>query len=187
MEQRKSRYDLDDVAPDNPGAYAGWCSQRSRFKSGAASANIDAKTPDPDGGVIERDAPGEPTGIVRERHGLILQLVPPATEAELRRSLAVNLNSLLAKGITSITDAQKTPRTIAAGSLYTLSAPYPCRAKLQFEWDDPAAVKALIQEVGDGDDWLAIGPIKIFVDGGFTGPAAYTLKPTETNQSTEAI
>ena len=34
-----------------------------------------------------------------------------------------------------------------------------------------------MREVGDGDDWLAIGPIKIFVDGGFTGPAAYTLKP----------
>ena len=30
--------------------------------------------------MIERDATGEPSGIVRERHGLILQLVPPATE-----------------------------------------------------------------------------------------------------------
>ena len=180
VEQRKpSRYDLDDVAPDNPvvltraGAHSAVASSLA-----LQAANIDAKTPDPDGGVIERDATGEPTGIVRERHGLILQLVPPATEAELRRSLAVNLNSLLAKGITSITDAQKTPEDYRRWqSVYAERAvPLP-RAKLQFEWDDPAAVKALIQEVGDGDDWLAIGPIKIFVDGGFTGPAAYTLKP----------
>ena len=180
VEQRKpSRYDLDDVAPDNPvvltraGAHSAVASSLA-----LQAANIDAKTPDPNGGVIERDATGEPTGIVRERHGLILQLVPPATEAELRRSLAANLNSLLAKGITSITDAQKTPEDYRRWqSVYAERAvPLP-RAKLQFEWDDPAAVKALIQEVGDGDDWLAIGPIKIFVDGGFTGPAAYTLKP----------
>jgi predicted amidohydrolase YtcJ len=104
--------------------------------------------------------------------------VPPAPEAELRRRLAVNLNSLLAKGITSITDAQKTPQDYRRWqSVYAERAlPLP-RAKLQFEWDDPAAIKTLMREVGDGDDWLAIGPIKIFVDGGFTGPAAYTLKP----------
>lgn len=31
--------------------------------------------------------------------------------------------------------------------------------------------------VGDGTDTLKIGPIKVFADGGFTGPAAYTLEP----------
>lgn len=179
-EQRKpTRYDLDDAAPDNPvvltraGAHSAVASSLA-----LRAANIDADTPDPEGGVIERGATGEPNGIVRERHGLILQLVPPATEAELRRSLAVNLNSLLAKGITSITDAQKTPQDYRRWqSVYAERAlPLP-RAKLQFEWDDPAAIKTLMREVGDGDDWLAIGPIKIFVDGGFTGPAAYTLKP----------
>ena len=179
-EQRKpTRYDLDDAAPDNPvvltraGAHSAVASSLA-----LRAANIDADTPDPEGGVIERGATGEPNGIVRERHGLILQLAPPATEAELRRSLAVNLNSLLAKGITSITDAQKTPQDYRRWqSVYAERAlPLP-RAKLQFEWDDPAAIKTLMREVGDGDDWLAIGPIKIFVDGGFTGPAAYTLKP----------
>jgi hypothetical protein len=31
--------------------------------------------------------------------------------------------------------------------------------------------------VGDGNDFLKIGPIKIFADGGFTGPAAFTTEP----------
>ncbi len=31
--------------------------------------------------------------------------------------------------------------------------------------------------VGKGTDFLKIGPIKVFADGGFTGPAAYTLEP----------
>ena len=180
MEQRKpTRYDLDDAAPDNPvvltraGAHSAVASSLA-----LEAANIDADTPDPEGGVIEREPTGELNGIVRERHDLILQLVPPASEAELKRSLAANLNGLLAKGITSITDAQKTPEDYRRWqAVYAERAlPLP-RAKLQFEWDDPAAIKTLMQEVGDGDDWLAIGPIKIFVDGGFTGPAAYTLKP----------
>ena len=44
-----------------------------------------------------------------------------------------------------------------------------------------------LMQVGDGDDWLAIGPIKIFVDGGFTGPAAYTLKPYRDKPEYRAI
>ena len=71
---------------------------------------------------------------------------------------------------------RKTPEDYRRWQSVYAERAVPLPRRLQFEWDDPAAVKALIQEVGDGDDWLAIGPIKIFVDGGFTGPA-YTLKP----------
>ncbi|MDH5346213.1 MAG: amidohydrolase family protein, partial [Gammaproteobacteria bacterium] len=33
------------------------------------------------------------------------------------------------------------------------------------------------RKTGDGDEHLRIGPIKMLVDGGFTGPAAYTNEP----------
>ena len=180
IEQRKpNRHDLDDAAPNNPvvltraGAHSAVASSLA-----LAAAQITAQTPDPEGGVIERDSSGEPSGIIRERHNLVLDLVPAATEAELAGSLAVNLNALLAKGITSITDAQKTPAEYRRWqSVYEQrQLPLP-RAKLQFEWHDPVAIKRLKEDVGEGDDWLAIGPIKIFVDGGFTGPAAYTREP----------
>ena len=180
IEQRKpTRYDLDDAAPNNPvvltraGAHSAVASSLA-----LAAAQITAQTPDPEGGVIERDSTGEPSGIIRERHNLVLDLVPAATEAELASSLAVNLNALLAKGITSITDAQKTPAEYRRWqSVYEQrQLPLP-RAKLQFEWHDPVAIQTLKEDVGEGDDWLAIGPIKIFVDGGFTGPAAYTREP----------
>lgn len=180
IEKRKpTRYDLDDAAPNNPvvltraGAHSAVASSLA-----LAAAQITAQTSDPEGGVIERDSTGEPSGIIRERHNLVLDLVPAATEAELASSLAVNLNALLAKGITSITDAQKTPAEYRRWqSVYEQrQLPLP-RAKLQFEWHDPVAVQTLKEDVGEGDDWLAIGPIKIFVDGGFTGPAAYTREP----------
>ena len=96
-EQRKpNRYDLDDAAPNNPvvltraGAHSAVASSLA-----LAAANITANTPDPEGGVIERGTTGEPSGIIRERHSLVLDLVPPATEEELASSLTVNLNALL--------------------------------------------------------------------------------------------
>ena len=179
-EQRKpNRYDLDDAAPNNPvvltraGAHSAVASSLA-----LAAANITANTPDPEGGVIERGTTGEPSGIIRERHSLVLDLVPPATEEELASSLIVNLNALLSMGITSITDAQKTPDEYRRWQRVYVERALPLpRAKLQFQWWNPEAIALLRKEVGDGDDWLKIGPIKIFVDGGFTGPAAYTREP----------
>jgi hypothetical protein len=48
---------------------------------------------------------------------------------------------------------------------------------LQFQWRNPQAIEELKTRVGDGNDFLKIGPIKIFADGGFTGPAAFTTEP----------
>ena len=143
-----------------------------------AAAGINASTPDPKGGVIEHTDSGEPNGIIRERHNLVLDLVPASSEEELIASLEVNLHQLLAKGITSITDAQKTPAEYQRWeTLYEQTQLALPRASLQFEWQDPAAITALKERVGEGNDNLKIGPIKIFVDGGFTGPAAYTIDP----------
>ncbi|MDA7784631.1 amidohydrolase [Pseudomonadales bacterium] len=179
-EQRKpTRYDLDDAAPNNPvvltraGAHSAVGSSMA-----LAAAGITAQTPDPEGGVIEHEDSGEPNGIIRERHNLLLDLVPPSSEEEMIASLEVNLNQLLAKGITSITDAQKTPAEYQRWETLYAQAQLPLpRAALQFEWQDPDAIKALKERVGEGNDRLKIGPIKIFVDGGFTGPAAYTIEP----------
>jgi len=179
-EQRKpSRYDLDDAAPNNPvvltraGAHSAVASSMA-----LAAAGINASTPDPKGGVIEHTDSGEPNGIIRERHNLVLDLVPASSEEELIASLEVNLHQLLAKGITSITDAQKTPAEYQRWeTLYEQTQLALPRASLQFEWQDPAAITALKERVGEGNDNLKIGPIKIFVDGGFTGPAAYTIDP----------
>ena len=51
------------------------------------------------------------------------------------------------------------------------------RGNIQVRWEGPAAMTAFGMQSGDGDEHLRVGPIKIFVDGGFTGPAAYTKAP----------
>ena len=141
-------------------------------------AGINLSTPQPEGGVIERDEDGELNGVIRERQELVGQLVPDSTYEELIASLEINLNDLLRLGITSITDASKPPSQFAMWEeLYkTAKLPLP-RSQVQFQWFDVQGINEVKARVGEGTDFLKIGPIKVFADGGFTGPAAYTLEP----------
>ena len=141
-------------------------------------AEITLETPQPAGGVIEVGEDGMLNGIIRERQNLVGKLVPDSTYEEIIASLEVNLNALLAQGITSITDASKTVEDYEMfEELYQSNELALPRSTLQFQWYDAAAINALNARVGKGDDFLKPGAIKVFADGGFTGPAAYTLEP----------
>jgi hypothetical protein len=177
--RRPLREDLDIAAPNNPTTFT-----RAGGHSAVVStlalelAEITDDTPDPEGGVIERDENGVANGIIRERQGIVGRLVPDSTYEELIASLEINLGDLLAKGITSITDASKNPGEYAMWEeLYAKPGVKLPRSAIQFQWFEPEAIAELKARVGDGNDFLKIGPIKIFADGGFTGPAAFTKEP----------
>ncbi|MED5385499.1 MAG: amidohydrolase [Pseudomonadota bacterium] len=177
--RRPIRQDLDEAAPNNPVTLTRAGGHSAVVSTLALTlAEITNSTPDPEGGVIERDQNGVATGIIRERQNIVGRLVPDSTYDELIASLEINLNALLSKGITSITDASKAPREYAMWEqLYeTAALPLP-RSAIQFQWFDPEAIAEVKSRVTNGTDFLKIGPIKVFADGGFTGPAAYTLEP----------
>lgn len=177
--RRPLRADLDAVAPDNPVILTRAGGHSAVTNSLALElADVTLNTPQPEGGVIEVGDDGELNGIIRERQNIVGRLVPDSTYDELIASLEVNLNDLLAKGITSITDASKTVSDYEMfEDLYSNNElPLP-RSALQFQWYDPDAINALNARVGEGNEFLKPGPIKVFADGGFTGPAAYTLEP----------
>lgn len=177
--RRPLRADLDEAAPNNPVTLTRAGGHSAVVNSLALQlADVTVDTPQPEGGVIEKDDNGELNGIIRERQEIVGRLVPDSTYDELIASLEINLNDLLSMGITSITDASKTVSDYEMfEDLYSdHELPLP-RSSLQFQWYDPEAINALNARVGEGNDFLKPGPIKVFADGGFTGPAAYTLEP----------
>lgn len=98
---------LDRIAPDNPvslmdiSVHALWLNSKALEIVG-----ITRDTPNPPGGIIERDADGEPTGVVRETvRDMVMRAIPPATPAENVAALKWALHEMLSYGITSLTDA----------------------------------------------------------------------------------
>ena len=98
---------LDSVAPENPvllsdiSMHSVWANSKALQLAGITST-----TPDPPGGTIERDAKGEPTGVLRESAaGIVRSFVPPYTIEQNVKALSWALSQMLSFGITSFTDA----------------------------------------------------------------------------------
>src|SRR5262249_46081044 len=99
--------ELDRIAPNNPVAIQAVYNHTYLNTVGLAAAKIDASTPNPPGGTIEKDASGNPTGLVRGAGGVAfvaarIPLDPPDVWLAHTRKLVAYLNSL---GLTAWLDA----------------------------------------------------------------------------------
>lgn len=177
-EQRMpTRADLDVAAPDNPVILTRAGGHSAVVNSLAFQlAGIDRTSRDPARGIMERDARGELNGIIRERQDTVGRLVPPATPEETRPSFVANLRELLELGITSITHAGVSPDSYAEWeTVYAEHGEELPRASVQIRWAGAEDMEAFGRKTGDGDERLRVAAVKVFVDGGFTGPSAYTI------------
>ncbi|MBB3861291.1 hypothetical protein GGQ88_002575 [Novosphingobium hassiacum] len=98
---------LDAVAPNNPVVLHD-ISLHSVWVNSAALklAGITSTTPNPAGGVIERDAKGNPTGVLRETAAIaLLNKVPAPTQEQRVAALESATRQMLAQGITSYEEA----------------------------------------------------------------------------------
>ncbi len=177
--RRPLRPDLDEAAPDNPVLLTRAGGHSAVANSLALElAGVDRSTPQPEGGVIEYDESGELNGVIRERQGIVGRLVPDATPEELRETHVQALRDQLALGITSVVQAGETPEGFARWeSIYEEFGGELPRAAVQIRWVGADELAAFGRRSGDGDHRLRVGGIKVLVDGGFTGPAAYTIEP----------
>ena len=70
-----------------------------------AAAGITGKTHPPQGGAIDLDLAGEPTGILRESaQDLVYKIIPPPSHDERRQGDELAINDALAHGVTSVQD-----------------------------------------------------------------------------------
>jgi predicted amidohydrolase YtcJ len=98
---------LDDVCPDRPvylpnrDHHGAWVNSRALELAG-----IDAATPDPSDGRIERDADGSPTGVLHEgAMTMVGRYLPTATFDDRAQGLAIAQEHLHSLGITAWQDA----------------------------------------------------------------------------------
>ena len=79
---------------------------------GLQVAGITAATPDPPSGRIDRDAGGQPTGILEDsaRAASAEDKIPAPTAADNETALAAALKSLAAAGVTAVGDQQPSTR-----------------------------------------------------------------------------
>jgi predicted amidohydrolase YtcJ len=99
--------DLDTVTGPRP-AYLVNTDRHGAWVNTAAlrAAGIDASTPDPPDGRIERNPDGSPTGMLHEgAAALVAGAMPPPSPADLRRALLAAQHHLHAQGITAWQDA----------------------------------------------------------------------------------
>ncbi len=100
------RHELDRVTGDHP-TFLGRIDGHIAVANTAAlrAAGITGKTVPPEGGAIDLDKNGEPTGILRESaQGLVQKVIPPPSEAERRRGLELAIADAVAHGVTSAQD-----------------------------------------------------------------------------------
>jgi predicted amidohydrolase YtcJ len=147
-------------------------------------AGITAKTADPSGGVIYRK-PGtqEPTGLLRDNAmGLVEQLIPAPSEAEIIEGVRAALAEARQAGVTSVQDMEgsgdATRRTLfrvyqqlARDGKLTL------RIDLRWPLGEWQSLARLGAQSGFGDDWVKIGGLKGFVDGSLGSSTAKMFEP----------
>lgn len=106
-----TRYDLDEVSPDHPVIISHRSLHACVLNSRALElAGIRTDTPEPPGGLIERDiSTGEPNGVLFDMLGYIrYRVMPPLSESDLEQGIRKANLAFISQGITSLQDATVT-------------------------------------------------------------------------------
>jgi len=170
---------IDSVTPDNPV----WVNRLDGHMSLAnslalAAAKVTKDTPDPSGGRIEREANGEPSGILKDNaQSLVDDAIPDPPPALADSAMMAAMHYMAGNGVTSVTNMGYTwwdysvmQRAHAAGKMITrIYAVMPLAT-----WEQ---LRDTIAAHGRGDTWLRIGGLKAFVDGSIGSHTALMLKP----------
>lgn len=136
-------------------------------------AGVTAATPDPPGGVIVKDAKGEPTGVLKDAAmDLVWRVRPPRTQAEVVASLRAAMKNAARYGVTSVQDLPGGDRDVLAWAALRDAGELTVRVNyrpLLVEWEKARALRDSMKN----DEWLRIGGVKAFMDGSLgSGTAA---------------
>lgn len=187
-----SAAELDTAEAERPvwlsrvDGHAGWANRRA-----LALAGITRDTPDPAGGRIERDASGEPSGVlVDAAMGLVERHVPAEDVAELAANLDTAERELLALGITTVHDAGISAAADALLRQRAAAGQLQLRIYGMARGSDAAFMAQLrasgpLRDAGDGH--YALRAVKLFADGALGSRGAALLAPYSDTPGTRGL
>jgi len=166
---------VDPVTPDTPV----WVNRYDGHESLANSvtlrlAGITAKTSDPAGGEIVRDAQGNPTGVLKDAaQELVWKVAPPMTPAHRLKAIHQAMDHAASLGVTSVQDMNPSYDDVKAYSELQEKSGLTVRiyaAPLETNWRDQAKVGL---RRAFGTPLLRMGAVKGYADGSLGSTTAY--------------
>jgi predicted amidohydrolase YtcJ len=142
-------------------------------------AKITRDTPDPDGGLIRRDAAHEPSGmLVDHAQGLISHVMPKPSQADRERYIRAALRQFRRWGLTSVHDAGVDLDTIAIYKDLLKRGELPVRVYAMARGE--AAMRHYLEsgpELDLGNGMLAVRSFKLILDGALGSRGAEMTEP----------
>ncbi len=151
-------------------------------------AGIGPETPNPPSGVIDRDAAGQPTGVLREMAiNLVRKAIPPMDEAAAAANLQEVAAGLHRLGIVGAHDqrmkdnAEEGPEALRLYQRLAARGELSLRISCNLEAAHLDTIIELGLQSGFGDEWVRFGHVKLFSDGSLGARTAWMLAPYENN------
>lgn len=141
-------------------------------------AGITRESKDPPGGMIVRDASGEPAGVLKDAAmDAVYRVMPKASAAEIEEGLRAAMRYANSHGVTSVQDMSASPEVLRV--YQSLLARRELTVRIYGmqplrEWQRLAAVGI---QAGLGGEMLRIGGLKGFADGSLGSTTAWFSIP----------
>ena len=141
-------------------------------------AHVDRTTPDPPGGVIVRDASGEPTGVLKDAaQGLVERVMPEPDESQITEAVEAAMRYANEHGVTSVQDMSAAPNVFRVYQKLLHEG----RLTVRISGHQPLASWQHLAGIGlladFGSETLHIGGLKGFADGSLGSTTALFFHP----------
>ena len=171
------RDDLDGAAPEQPVVVVRGGHEYVLNSRALARWDIDESTPEVPGGRIGRYPDGRLNGelVDRAKDLVTLPAAAPPDPAAVLDEMAEEYAALNSRGLTSIRypggplEQYRAIEQLRDQGRLTLRVNYVLRAPRGANAQPLADALATWPKMGEGDDWLRVGGVKLGVDGGFEG------------------
>jgi predicted amidohydrolase YtcJ len=178
------KQDLDGISKEHPLVI--WrCDLHMAVANSLALelCGIDRNTPDPPEGVIERDANGQLTGVLKELAiNLVKKSILPIMETSILQAMKDGMRELNSLGLTGVHDVRlmgglEGADAFKAWQKLDEAAELSLRSWVTIPGEDTDEAIKLGLRSGFGNDSLRLGHLKFFGDGGMGARTAHMLDP----------